>query len=290
MIIVNEDRSVYVTRGDSAMFTVSADVDGERLTFKPGDLVRLKVFEKKNANNVVLQKDFPIEALTEIVTIYLTSADTKIGSVISKPVVYWYEIELNPFTYPQTIVGYDNDGAKIFKLFPEGRDLEDDPITEEDIPIVDVELDASSTRPVQNQAIARAITKLNAMVYPIGSIYMSVNETSPSVLFGGTWERIKDRFLLAAGDKYVAGSEGGEEKHTLQTWEMPEHTHNITDTDLSSGVTLGIEWGQFVPESSSEKSYGITIDGTMRTTEAGSGEAHNNMPPYLAVHMWVRTA
>ena len=290
MVFLNEDKSIHVTRGDTVIFTVSANVDGERFNFNPGDVVRMKVFEKKNAENVVLQKDFPIETVCELVTIHLTSGDTKIGEVISKPVDYWYEIELNPFTEPQTIVGYDNDGAKVFKLFPEGNDYAEEVIAIEEIPTIDVELDMTSTRPVQNQAVARAITKLNAMVYPVGSIYMSVNDIEPSVLFGGEWERIKDRFLLAAGDEYEVGETGGEAKHTLREWEMPVHTHNITDTNLASGVNLGVEWGQYVNESSSERSYGITINGTLRATEAGSGEPHNNMPPYLAVHMWVRTA
>lgn len=162
MVIVSEDKTIQVTRGDTVVFTVSADIDGERVNFNPGDVVRFKVYEKKNANNVVLQKDFPIEAECEYVTITLTGAETKIGVVISKPVDYWYEVELNPFTEPQTIIGYDDHGAKVFKLFPEGRDLVEEEPKEEDIPIVDAELDMTSTRPVQNQAIARAITKLNA--------------------------------------------------------------------------------------------------------------------------------
>lgn len=125
------------------------------------------------AENVVLQKDFPVATATEAVAIYLTEQDTKIGDVISKPTDYWYEIELNPYTNPQTIIGYDEDGARVFKLFPEGRDLvEDEPeIEEEDIPVVDEELDLTSTRPVENQAVARAIAQLEAsMPVPDGSL------------------------------------------------------------------------------------------------------------------------
>lgn len=160
MVFVNEDKSIHVTRGDTVIFTVSANVDGERFNFNPGDVVRMKVFEKKNAENVVLQKDFPIETECELVTIHLTSGDTKIGEIISKPVDYWYEIELNPFTEPQTIVGYDDDGAKVFKLFPEGNDFEEEVIAIEEIPTIDVELDLTSPRPVQNRAIARRIAQL----------------------------------------------------------------------------------------------------------------------------------
>ena len=189
MVFVYEDKSISVTRGDAVWFSVSADIDDERYTFKPGDVVRIKVFEKKNAENVVMQKDFPITYEQEDVAIYLSSKDTKIGGVISKAVDYWYEIELNPFTDPQTIVGYDEDGAKIFKLFPEGKDLIEEEPTEEDIPVVDAELDMTSTRPVQNQAVAREITKLYAMVYPVGSIYMTTDDKDPAELFGGEWER-----------------------------------------------------------------------------------------------------
>lgn len=161
MIIIQGDKSVSVTRGDIAVFSVSAAIDGERCCFAAGDIVRIKVFEKKNAENVVLQKDFGVEEETESVTISLTSKDTKIGGIISKPVDYWYEIELNPLTDPQTIVGYDEDGAKIFRLFPEGRDLEPVEPEEEDIPIVDPELDLISTRPVQNRAIARRFAQVS---------------------------------------------------------------------------------------------------------------------------------
>ena len=57
--------------------------------------------------------------------------------------------------------------------------------------------------------------------YPVGSIYMSVNSTSPADLFGGTWEQIKDTFLLAAGDTYSAGSTGGETEGWLTIDEIP---------------------------------------------------------------------
>ncbi|MBO5017137.1 MAG: SGNH/GDSL hydrolase family protein [Ruminococcus sp.] len=164
MFKVNDDLSIYATRGDIVFFSVSAEENGEQHTFQAGDLVRFKAFSKKDCENVILQKDFPVTEATDMVDIFLTEEDTKIGEVISKPVDYWYEIELNPFDRPQTIIGYDDDGAKIFKLFPEGRDLEEFEITEEDIPIIDDALDMTSTRPVQNQAIASAVVTLNASV------------------------------------------------------------------------------------------------------------------------------
>jgi hypothetical protein len=77
-----------------------------------------------NAENVVLRKDFIVAEEAEKVSILLTENDTRIGEVISKPVEYWYEIELNPDTQPQTVIGHDGNGAKIFKLFPEGVENE----------------------------------------------------------------------------------------------------------------------------------------------------------------------
>ena len=127
MFRVNEDRSIYVTRGDVLYFGVTAvDQNGDAYTFRPGDVVRFKVTAKKNCDKVVLQKTVEVETYAESVEIFLDGNDTKIGKVISKPVDYWYEVELNPDTCPQTIIGYDDeDGAKIFRLYPEGGDFDE---------------------------------------------------------------------------------------------------------------------------------------------------------------------
>ena len=124
MFKVNNDLSIYVTRGDQIELGVCADFNGAAYKFKSGDIVRIKVFEKKGCDCVVLQQDFSAVAGEEIVYVTLTGEDTKIGEFISKPKDYWYEIELNPDTNPQTIVGYDEDGAKVFRLYPEGGEME----------------------------------------------------------------------------------------------------------------------------------------------------------------------
>ena len=121
MFVVNDDMSIYCTRGDAGGFYVQASLNGEAYSFRAGDVVRMKVFGKKDCENVVLEKSVSVSEDSEQVEIFLDGDDTKFGDVISKPTDYWYEIELNPDTKPQTIVGYDEDGAKIFKLFPEGN-------------------------------------------------------------------------------------------------------------------------------------------------------------------------
>ena len=164
MFTVNDDLSIHVTRGDIVFFTVTAQNNGTSFEFQPGDVVRIKIYGKKDAENVVLQKDFPVTERRERVEIYLTEKDTKIGGVINKPVDYWYEVELNPYTNPQTIIGYDEDGAKVFKLFPEGKDIPEIPVDPEVVKVMDDELDMTSNRPVENRAIARAVTQLDAAV------------------------------------------------------------------------------------------------------------------------------
>ena len=118
-------------------------------------------------------------------------------------------------------------------------------------------------------------TLLSAM-YPIGAIYMSVVSTSPATLFGGTWSQIKDTFLLACGDTYANGTTGGEATHTLSVDEMPAHTHS-TGAALAGSSNMGFPGG------------GV-LNITTVTGSTGGGLAHNNMPPYLAVYTWKRTA
>lgn len=121
-------------------------------------------------------------------------------------------------------------------------------------------------------------------IYPVGSIYMSVNNVNPSTLFGGTWEQIKDTFLLSAGDTYAAGSTGGEAEHVLTVDEMPKHLHT-SHTSLvnanGSGTSTKVPSGT---------TYGFAYGSAFNTSQTGGDAAHNNMPPYLAVYVWKRTA
>lgn len=105
-------------------FSVSAvNSEGKVYSFKVGDVIRIKVFGKKSCSSILLCKEFPVTDECESVDLFLSADDTKSGEVINKPKDYWYEIELNPHTEPQTIIGYDEDGAKIFRLYPEGKDI-----------------------------------------------------------------------------------------------------------------------------------------------------------------------
>ena len=125
-------------------------------------------------------------------------------------------------------------------------------------------------------------------IYPIGSIYMSVNNVSPSILFDGTWEQIKDTFLLSAGDDYAAGQTGGEAEHILTVNEMPSHNHRLK-TDINN-PTYNVTWSEWFEYTDGwTQEAGETESPATHTTSTGGDMPHNNMPPYLTVYMWKRT-
>lgn len=119
--INNSTKMIEVTRGDIADICIGAvGENGTDYIFQVGDIIRLGIYTKKNYNNLQLQKDITILEESTNVVISLTSKNTKIGNITDKYVDYWYEIELNPDTNPQTIIGHDEKGAKIFRVYPEG--------------------------------------------------------------------------------------------------------------------------------------------------------------------------
>ena len=130
--------------------------------------------------------------------------------------------------------------------------------------------------------------------FPVGAIYLSVNSTSPASLFGGEWERLKDRFLLGAGDTYAAGNTGGSADAVIA-----EHDHFIfgrdagaTTTDYVSGrcyVTTYVSTGDrpYTLKQSANQTDQPINGVTSKTGVSGVGK---NMPPYLTVYMWKRTA
>ena len=133
-------------------------------------------------------------------------------------------------------------------------------------------------------------TTLN-LVYPVGSIYMSVNNTSPASLFGGTWEQLKDRFLLGAGDTYSNGATGGEATHQLSVDEMPSHSHDfyavVQGGYSNNGVLISSTWAGATTKIDNDNTE---ITRPRGVQPKGGGQAHNNMPPYLVVYMWKRVS
>lgn len=137
-------------------------------------------------------------------------------------------------------------------------------------------------------------------IYPVGSIYMSVNNVNPETLFGGKWEQLKDRFLLGAGDSYGIGTTGGEASHILTIKEMPSHTHvqnphshgarakGFNGTSNTNGYYMLRRNRDDDSYDSIDPSAALSTTATNQNT--GEDASHNNMPPYLVVNMWKRVS
>lgn len=118
------------------------------------------------------------------------------------------------------------------------------------------------------EIIAQAVAESKLAAHPVGDVYISENSTSPADLFGGTWERLKDRFLLAAGDTYAAGTTGG------------AATHHHTTSILGGGYETNKAGCHFIGASAT--------DGVANTAYQSSDAS--NLPPFAAVYVWKRTA
>ena len=123
---------------------------------------------------------------------------------------------------------------------------------------------------------------------PIGSVYISVSSTNPSTYFGGTWEQIEDKFLLASGTSYSNGATGGSANAIVVSH---THTQNQHRHELTGSKTTGISTGNYL-----RAGYGSATDGqytnyaTPTINSTGEDGTGKNMPPYIVVNVWKRTA
>lgn len=149
--------------------------------------------------------------------------------------------------------------------------------------------------------------------FPIGSIYISVNNTNPGIIFGGTWEQIKDKFLLCSGDTYGNGSTGGSATHLHETAavalteaQLPQHTHRglywmypglpeyvVTLNTGTYGYHLswnGQGGSSTQGGGANEISMTVGYSGSGATHSHGNTTSTSSLPPYLVVTVWKRVA
>lgn len=137
---------------------------------------------------------------------------------------------------------------------------------------------------------------------PVGIILPFWDDTEPAAIWGGTWELIgSGRTLIQSGSGYALGAAGGEASHTLSVDEMPSHTHWLAQAIINTDGELqpngqsqgnftvkkgdaGCRWFSAESQFLGQKAWGTS------TQPAGGSQPHNNMPPYLAVNFWKRTA
>lgn len=156
---------------------------------------------------------------------------------------------------------------------------------------------------VQINNLQKQINNMNLLtkVYPVGSIYMSTSNISPQSFLGGTWQKIEERFLFSSSANYSNGRLGGESGHILTQSEMPNYKIGFLPVGVMSNHG---QWQNGGIKSSSQTKSGqiaIVVGDSQNASDGsyqwgwniytnGSSVAHNNMPPYLVVNMWKRTA
>lgn len=131
--------------------------------------------------------------------------------------------------------------------------------------------------------IKELLERQRAEDYARIKFWVSPDPTSPAEILGGTWEQIKDRYILAAGDTYASGSTGGEATHTLTVDEMPQHIHSLGYMYKFSADNTG------APQLVNNGNVWVRYEETF-SENAGGNQPHNNMPPYRAFYVWQRIA
>lgn len=252
---LSQEKAQYTSTEGQTEFDLPSNYTSDTFVDVYVDGVRLTSEEYTISNNkVVLETGLEAEKIVEVIEMTM--------STNSLPIVTIIDENSTDSTSPSTKSVYDSVLSPLNTNISNVDDLISDvSLLKEDMTIV----------------------KNVDFFYPIGSIYMSVNSADPSELFGGTWELIPDRFLLGAGNDYNAGETGGEKTHTLTVSEIPSHNHELYGalTGETKAITnTGNDWAQ--------TTTGFSNNAYIKKT--GGGQAHNNMPPYLAVYIWKRIA
>lgn len=147
---------------------------------------------------------------------------------------------------------------------------------------------STDTTPTDVEVHVSAMPGGGLLAYPIGSVYISFDATSPASLFGGSWTRINNRFLWGgdqiAIDNNKLGNVGGSQNVTLTIDQIPAHTHGaVYSGNATPDPDTGLYYA-YLASSSTKK------DMAYNTISTGGGKSHTNMPPYIIVTIWRRTA
>lgn len=197
------------------------------------------------------------------------SASTSWDNITNKPSSFpttWEEVENKPSSFP---VSWDDITGKP-ETFPPADHTHDN-LSGGGV--------STNAQTLEGKTVSEIVTQVLNSIHPIGSIYMSFENVSPATLYGGSWERVKDRFLLAAGDRYSIGEAGGSATVTLTVDQIPPHSHSSFGywQEGTDGTSAGCE-----NLSDSEE--------PIQTGTTGGGQPHDNMPPYITCYVWKRVA
>lgn len=125
--------------------------------------------------------------------------------------------------------------------------------------------------------------------HPVGSLYISVNATSPAELYGGTWERIEGRFIMGASDTYPVGSTGGNLQMMLSPENIPAVEFSIPTNDTQKNDIKVDKWGFMVSVSQETTDGGRFHTGLYGRTNNGNSPV-DILNPYYSMYIWHRVA
>lgn len=175
--------------------------------------------------------------------------------------------------------------------------------------VVDTVLSKTSNNPIANKPVATKFSEILGAIeqakkdillsaYPVGALFMSTENISPATLFGGTWERIKGRFIWGIDDGENAGYTGGEATHTLTVDEMPSHEGHLYSNEANSvpngpdSYYVDINHNNGLFQKYNDRPYVLSTGNELiiKGFSKGGNQPHNNMPPYYGSYIWRRTA
>lgn len=136
---------------------------------------------------------------------------------------------------------------------------------------------------------------MTTVPYPIGAIYLSIDNTNPSKLFGGVWEQIAQGRTLVGVDTSQAEfntvkKTGGAKTHTLTVEQMPKHKHPIVYDGNKKPINLNYIGGANAYGLMNWQTTALNAAAELFGDDVGGGQAHNNLQPYYTCYIWLRTA
>lgn len=198
------------------------------------------------------------------------------GCTTGSCVEYTGLVPTEPEEYADMDDWADRAQVQAYYLNEQGNLAYDAALAESLCPEDEVVLEKYTTEQVKALGIFDAI-------YPVGSLYISVNDVSPAVLFGGTWEKIEDRFLIGASATYPAGETGGDTQHR----HISPNGYNAANGFLGMSFAQGTEQVQ-INSSFAALNMAVTEGSGNYNWKLPKTDSVSHMPPYLPVYMWQR--
>ena len=154
---------------------------------------------------------------------------------------------------------------------------------------------------LDQDGVQHLVNKMRDRMYPVDSIYISTNSTSPASLYGGSWERYgKGRTLVSVNESdtdFTAGKTGGSKTHEVRVrlgniygLAGVSSKNNLSGISVDGGKTYS-GFTKFNGKQSVESARGM--DGSFGPMQVEYYAAIGNLPtldPYVSVYIWRRTA